>query len=91
MHTFKLITQEGRETYIKWHWVSQQGAHSFFLLPPRGGSTHMLSLAHEVSCPTLRPRAFVESRTHGSAPASLSMHVGPYGFARTLCSTANGH
>lgn len=37
VHTFKLITQEGKETYIKWHWLSQQGAHSCFLLPPRGG------------------------------------------------------
>lgn len=26
VHTFKLVTQEGKETYIKWHWISKQGA-----------------------------------------------------------------
>jgi catalase len=25
VHTFKLVTQEGKETYIKWHWISKQG------------------------------------------------------------------
>jgi Catalase len=25
VHTFKLITQDGKETYIKWHWISKQG------------------------------------------------------------------
>eukprot|EP00208_Stichococcus_sp_RCC1054_P007127 CAMPEP_0206137762 /NCGR_PEP_ID=MMETSP1473-20131121/2828_1 /ASSEMBLY_ACC=CAM_ASM_001109 /TAXON_ID=1461547 /ORGANISM="Stichococcus sp, Strain RCC1054" /LENGTH=516 /DNA_ID=CAMNT_0053530991 /DNA_START=179 /DNA_END=1729 /DNA_ORIENTATION=+ len=25
VHTFKLVTQEGKETLIKWHWLTQQG------------------------------------------------------------------
>jgi catalase len=25
VHTFKLLTKEGKETYIKWHWISKQG------------------------------------------------------------------
>ena len=33
MHTFKLLTKEGKETYIKWHWISKQGAQ---LMPPSG-------------------------------------------------------
>jgi catalase len=33
VHTFKLLTKEGKETYIKWHWISKQGAQ---VIPPSG-------------------------------------------------------
>lgn len=47
VHTFKLLTKEGKETYIKWHWISKQGAQ---VMPPFG-------LALSAAAPRARPRA----------------------------------